>query len=565
MNNITCPNDEDLIPLLAGETVDESIPSHLEKCSSCRRRLEMFRSDLDALRSVSLSVPPFAAASSRPPRPSRIGKYLVVGALDGGGQADVYRAVHPTLETELAIKLGRRVVGRLSDHRTLLVAEGKILARLDHPGLARVYDLDFHDDIPFLAMEYVRGPNLRKYAAEGAVSPQRAAAVVAQVGRALQLVHNNGIIHQDIKPQNILMDEAERPRLIDFGMARIRHAWDDSENAASGGTPAFMAPEQARNETGATSARSDIFALGGVLYFLLTGRPPFAGGSIEETLKLAGNCDFDRSALDKPGIPRRLRAICLKAMSARPDDRYARADEFVADLEQFLRRPKQMARYAGIGLAACLLVGLFAAGFTLMRANRPVMVVQNVEGRPPAFEVLITRDGKTLELAAAMPLKPATDRVQVVGRVPSGEKAMMLQVNAKGKFEELTYRESPADGYTRLIFPREEGKLATFDPWEGTEVILIFAGKDDETLERAHNYAETVFMNKSLPAMAPDAVVTLNMNESDGAKPYGHHQPDSKALVESRMDEFRKGLRERNIPVTVLQGVAYSRGPAPEK
>src|SRR5262245_19412507 len=305
--------------MLVGESGNPEVASHLRDCPACRRRLDQFQSDLDAFRSVSIHMPPVSAPQ---PRPAQIGRYLVVGTLDSGGQADVYRAVHPTLDKELAIKLSRQAVGRLSDHRPLLVAEGKLLAKLDHPNLARIYDLDFHDDRPFLAMEYVRGPNLRQYAAEAPVSPRRATEIVSGVARALAVVHRHGVVHQDVKPHNVLIDETGRPRLIDFGMARLRHAWDDGARGTSGGTPAFMAPEQARGEDAAVGPRSDIFALGGVLYYLLTGKAPFRAATVSDTLALAGRCEFDRAALDRPAVPRTLRAISLKAMAPKPADRY---------------------------------------------------------------------------------------------------------------------------------------------------------------------------------------------------------------------------------------------------
>src|SRR5262245_42045232 len=108
MSNITCPSDEELIPLLAGETVDNSLTTHLQTCEVCRRRLDVFRSDLDPLRGLPLDTLPHAAPA--PSRPAQIGKYLVVGELDSGGQAQVYHAVHPTLDKELAIKLSRQAV-----------------------------------------------------------------------------------------------------------------------------------------------------------------------------------------------------------------------------------------------------------------------------------------------------------------------------------------------------------------------------------------------------------------------------------------------------------------------
>ena len=133
-------------------------------------------------------------------------------------------------------------------------------------------------------------------------------------------------MHQDVKPKNIMLDESGRPRLIDFGMARWRHAWSGSRAGPSGGTLAFMAPEQARVEAKRIGAPSDIFGLGGVLYFLLTGKTPFGGGTRQEQWQRASQCDFDRDAMRAKGVPRRLERIVLKAMATEPGDRYASAD-----------------------------------------------------------------------------------------------------------------------------------------------------------------------------------------------------------------------------------------------
>src|SRR5262249_39835795 len=164
--------------------------------------------------------------------------------------------------------------------REPLVAEGRLLAELDHPNLARVYDLDFHQDRAFLVMEYVRGRSLDQYAKQEPLTPPRAAGLVAQGARALALLHRRGVLHLDIKPRNIVMDEAGRPRLIDFGLARLRHAWAAERDEADqiGGTVPYMAPEQARGQSAGLGPRSDVFGLGATLYFLLVGRAPFAGG-----------------------------------------------------------------------------------------------------------------------------------------------------------------------------------------------------------------------------------------------------------------------------------------------
>jgi predicted Ser/Thr protein kinase len=557
MSNLCCPADEELIPVLAGETTERGVATHINECSVCRRRLDILRSDLDALRSVIPAGPASAPGPAR--RPAVIGKYLVVGTLGAGGQAEVFLAVHPTLDKELVVKLGRPV-GRLSEARPLLVAEGKLLARLDHPGLARVYDLDFHDDRPFLVMEYVRGQTLWQYGDGRPVSPRRAAALTAGAARALDAVHAHGIIHQDVKPQNILVDETGRPRLIDFGMARLRHAWDDTGDRVLGGTPAFMAPEQARGEEAKVGPRSDVFAAGAVLYYLLTGRPPFDAPTAAAALGQAGQCEFDRAAIDRPGTPRRLRGICLKAMAADPGDRYARAEDLADDLERFLSRPRRLARAAAVA-GAVLLAGAVAAGVALRPptglgpGGGPPVAGQSAEAAPP-LEVRVTRGGATLGLMAALPLNPAADRVEVVARVPPGHHAVLLHVDAKGKVKKLDSKPSPADGYTRLVYPGD-GKVAPFVPGlPGTEFVLVCSAENPAALGDLESLVRSLL---HLPPLPPNTVVWLGRDEPrrEGRPSFGVAEPDPTAEVEAQLDLLRRRLRDK--PLSVIRGVAYAR------
>jgi serine/threonine protein kinase len=232
--------------------------------------------------------------------PTCIGKYKIISQFHAGGQARVYRAVHPTLETELIIKLGHPVSSQ--DRRSYdgLIDEGKILAALDHPNIARVYDLDFHEDRPYLVMEFVRGRNLRQHFERQRAHPRQAASVLAKIARALHVAHQQGIVHRDIKPENIVMDSSGQPRIIDFGLAQQRHAWRDEqpELGCISGTLGYMAPEQARGETDRVDARTDVFALGGMLYWLLTGQVPYRGDSREEILHRAQRSELDIQALE---------------------------------------------------------------------------------------------------------------------------------------------------------------------------------------------------------------------------------------------------------------------------
>jgi serine/threonine protein kinase len=362
---ISCPDETHLLPVALGQPVPGEVEAHLEECLDCRRRLERLRAEVGALREQPTTIsypgpwhsevptPPIGDAepASTGPHPAAIGKYLIVGPIDGGGQALVYRAVHPNLPRDVAIKIARRPT---AIEGSRLKADAAILCELEHPNLVRIYDLDLHEGRPFIAMEYVRGRNLRQVAEQSRPRPRQAAAWVAAVAQAVELAHRRGVVHQDIKPQNILLDEAGCPRLIDFGLARLRHAWSDCVDPSCGGTLAFMAPEQARLETERIGPHSDIFALGGVLYFLLTGRAPFAGRDEDETWDRARRCDFGAGALRAAKVPRWLERIVLKAMAADPARRYASAAELGRALQLYRRRPIYMA--AAVGLATLVLV-----------------------------------------------------------------------------------------------------------------------------------------------------------------------------------------------------------------
>ncbi len=259
---LTCPDENELLPVATGEPAVAAIEQHLEGCPDCRDRLERLRAELTALRrdleggrippstepdpalhpegrpsgggttldwtsdplqtAAPEPIGPEAVAAARQraeaqaERPGAIGKYLVVETLGSGAQGDVYRVIHPGLGQDMVLKLGRRPVG--GDERVSLVKEGRLLKDLEHINLVKIYDLDFHNEQPFLVMEYIHGRNLEDYARDEPITPRRAAELVARLAGALAMVHRRGVIHRDIKPRNILIDESGEPRLIDFGL-----------------------------------------------------------------------------------------------------------------------------------------------------------------------------------------------------------------------------------------------------------------------------------------------------------------------------------------------------------
>ena len=255
--------------------------------------------------------------------PTRIGKYLVVGELGKGGQGLVFRGLHPTLNRDVAIKWSLRPLSSADGNEDRLGAEGKMLAQLDHPGIVRVFDLDTHQGRPFLVMEFVRGCDLAQYVRQQPLGPDAAARLVAEVARAVQAAHRQGITHQDIKPQNILIDEAGRPRLSDFGIARLRDLWAVEADQPIGGTLGYMAPEQLAGDPDRIGPRSDVYALGGVLYFLLTGQEPrMESRDMAKIARQVLHGELDETRLAESSAPERLKNVCRKALAPKPEDRY---------------------------------------------------------------------------------------------------------------------------------------------------------------------------------------------------------------------------------------------------
>ncbi len=247
----------------------------------------------------------------------RIGRYQVLGTLGRGGQADVFRVLHPELSREFVLKLARRCAAVNPDDRDRMLREGQLLAACDHPNLVRVTDLDFHEGRPFVVMEQVHGLNLEQFADQRRPTYHEIARLVADLCRAVTYVHRRGALHLDIKAKNVLIDEVGQPRLIDFGLARLRHAWAEDPAGSSGGTTCYMSPEQARADEARIGPWTDVFGLGGVLYYLLTGRPVYEGTSTLDALQLAMRGEQIPPRRSNRGVSRRLERIGMKALALR--------------------------------------------------------------------------------------------------------------------------------------------------------------------------------------------------------------------------------------------------------
>jgi WD40 repeat protein len=266
-----------------------------------------------------------------------IGGYQLLQEVGRGGLGRVYKAYDARLRREVAIKM---LSGPYADKDALarFRREAEVPARLQHPNIVQVFDVGEQEGVSYIVMEFMRGGNLKvKLAGEPIPSPD-AAHLVATLARTMQFAHTHGIVHRDLKPANVLLTEEGIPRISDFGLAQLPQSGAENltQSGAIVGTPAYMAPEQAQPGSQAISVRTDIWALGAMLYEMLSGRPPFRAQTYQEVLRQVVTDEPVPPRRLQPKVSRDLETICLKCLQKEPQRRYATAGELADDLHRFL-------------------------------------------------------------------------------------------------------------------------------------------------------------------------------------------------------------------------------------
>jgi WD40 repeat protein/tRNA A-37 threonylcarbamoyl transferase component Bud32 len=378
------PSDEALCALSLGQLSEAElahVSAHLGDCPACCRRIDQLATDdrlltrlqqgaatrdkalvspaqrLSAVRALdqshegkssTLHSPSFSVYPVVLPTPKQVGDYDILAEIGRGGMGVVYQARHRGLHRLAALKmvLAGEFASPTQELRFRLEAE--LAARVQHPNIVQVYEIGSYEGRPFLALEWVEGGSLANRLDGEPWQPDAAAALIEILARAIDVAHGEGVVHRDLKPANVLLAESDTPKISDFGLAQtIEGGKTTTQSGFLVGTPWYMAPEQAAGKRALVGPPTDIYALGVMLYQLLTGQLPFQRDSTLELLRAVTSDEPPLPRRLQPRVPRDLEAITLHCLEKEPGRRYSTALALAEDLRRFQEGKQVVARPVG--------------------------------------------------------------------------------------------------------------------------------------------------------------------------------------------------------------------------
>jgi tetratricopeptide (TPR) repeat protein/tRNA A-37 threonylcarbamoyl transferase component Bud32 len=364
--------------------------------------------------------------SSRPSPEARTDRKVVAGyeilcELGRGSMGVVYKARQLGLNRLVALKMVLAGAHAGKSQLARFYIEAEAVAGLQHPNIVQIFEVGQHDELPYFSLEFVDGGSLALHLLGKPQPPKEAARLLESLARGMVCAHRQGIIHRDLKPGNVLLTRDGIPKITDFGLAKRLE--DDSHQTKSGallGTPSYMAPEQAAGKTKEVGPLADLYALGAILYEMLTGRPPLVGTTMAETLDLVQNKEPLPPSRLQPGVPRDLETICLKCLQKEPAKRYPTTEALADDLARFLagdpiqarpvsrlerawrwcKRNPRVAALASLALLLLATAGASLAALAFTRAHEQAAEAKRQDHNRKAIDETRQLARQRLELAA---------------------------------------------------------------------------------------------------------------------------------------------------------------------
>jgi len=472
------------------------------------------------------STPVAREARIAPPKTmlGELGDYELLKEIGRGGQGVVYRARQRSLNRTVALKVIGLGQWATKAHLKRFRLEAEAAASLDHPCIVPIYEIGEREGSCYFSMKLVEGGQLDEVIKREPMPIRRAVELIAKLARTIDYAHQHGVLHRDIKPGNVLLDANGEPHLTDFGLARLLETESTVTRTMEVlGTPSYMAPEQAVGNNALVSRATDVYGLGAVFYQLLTGHPPFAGGTTFETVRLVLDTEPRQPGLWNPKIDRDLSTICLKCLEKDPERRYSSALTLAEDLERWLKHEPIRAKRSGVfmhgrkwlwrnpttaGLLASLVTLAIGVGVIVWKsevARRPIpasIAVLPFLDLSQAKDQEYFCDGMSEEILDAL---SKVDGLRVVARTSSfsfkGKNVNVSEVGKKLNVENVLEGSLRRDGNRIRISAQLVNARNGFHLWSETyerELQGVFALQDEIT--RAIVDALKIKLAISLPA-----------------------------------------------------------------